>query len=274
MKPGEFSAFLLCAALLGPGCDRKEDLAEPTEPWLRGQDPNGAERSAPGEKPRSCKLAPGARLALSLSGSGIRGKGSLPVTRGELLLDERALGRTSGYLEFSLEGLEFSDEAGARVDEWASEAHRWLGLGKLVSASERARRARARVDIDHVRAPSSGTLSGAVEVSGADGKKLRQVTGVAETDLSLGPFVVHHPIDVRARFAPGGAGGESEIVVDFARPARVALREHEIVPRDERGAEIAAAASLVGREVGSLVGVTGQVTFLCSADAGGSALVP
>lgn len=274
MKLGEFLAFLLCAALGGPGCDPEPSKPEPTEPWLRGQDPSGAATTRSGQKPLSCTLMPGGRFELSLSGSGIRGKGTLPVVRGELRLDERALGRTSGFLEFSLEGIEFADEAGTRVQAWTKEAHRWLGLGQLVTSGERARRARARVDIDHVRAPSSDTLAGATEVSGDDGRKARQVTGVAETELALGPFVVHHPIDVRARFLSGSAGVTDQLVVELARPLRVALREHEIVPRDEGGAEIAAAASLVGREVGSLVGVLGQVMFLCRGDAGETAPTP
>lgn len=265
MKSGEFAAILLCAALFGPGCDRTADKPEPTEPWLRGQEPGGAESGTEAGKPLSCALLPGGWLSLAVTGKGIRGVGSVPVTRGELRLDERALGHTSGFLEFSLEGLEFVDEGGIRQDGWIGEARRWLGLGGRVSASERARRARARVDIDHVRAPSSGTLSGAAEVTGSDGRKARQVTGVAEVDLSLGPFVVHHPIEVRARFVPQGSGAAKELQVELARPARVALREHEIVPRDESGAELAAAASLVGREVGSLVGVEGQLTFQCRA---------
>jgi hypothetical protein len=270
--PGLGFACLLGALTL-VGCDTAASGPERTEPWQK--DEVALSRSQ--REVLVYRAERGQSLSFSIATKEGTLVGRLPLSGATLSLDPEALDHSRGTLTFDLSALSLAHtdvEAGEGAapgdDPLLTQAARlWLGLGKLVSQSERSRARSSRFDIRLGRELSSHSVRGG-QVLTAGGGLVRRVSGKVEGDLELLGREVTHVLGVEVDFVHSAAKGSQSpaetVVVHLSRAELVPLAEHDIQPRDERGAVVTEQVAALGRRSNLRAAVTGSLSFTRSAD--------
>src|SRR5690606_11264923 len=97
------------------------------------------------------------------------------------------------------------------------------------------------------------------------GGELRRVLATVEGELSVRELSVHHSSRVRLDFvfssAPGAGDVPQALKVTLAELEKVALAEHEIVPRDEAGRTLSLAHEEFRKKLSSFASVSGLIAF-------------
>jgi len=144
------------------------------------------------------------------------------------------------------------------------EALRWLGLGEKVAAGEREKNKSAIFEFHSLRSLShQNSSAGAlvkVDSSAKEGAYRRQVHATFDGELSLRGFSVKRTVPATLLFdIPDKNAPPRTIEVRLRGNVTVPLSEYEIAPRGPEGHLISEKQSLLGKEVGNLVQVTGSL---------------
>jgi hypothetical protein len=179
--------------------------------------------------------------------------------RGTLVVDLLNLKRTRGNLDVDLASIVMQGDPDASAPEVTSRAHDWLDVGasRPEALRERMRWARftvLRIERASADAAHAGKPSALPDAAPGPGGEAREVDVVAAGELELHAHRVERTVSLRVTFVyAGSASAERDperIVVRTTRPVTIALRTHDIQPRDPHGALVAAELGWLGKRVG------------------------
>lgn len=246
----------------GVGCARKSDLDEvfdPPRPINRAGGPSSAVSGV-------YRLEPDSEVSVRLGKPSRRAKGRLKVAHSELLIRPDDLAATRAQLTFDLSTMRIEEEAPARAPgalTLTEQSLQWLRVTPESKALAALRFARFRVT-------AVGELSASAVVDGRairrrePGTVLRRVELRATGDLELHRYRVPYTAALTATFhlpEPARAGElPKRVDLSTREPLRIDLVEHEIVPRDAHGNQMASEVDRLRAGQGRIARVSARWT--------------
>ena len=191
-------------------------------------------------------------------------KGETSGMDGSLDVDLTNLMNTRGVVKVDLLTLTTKTfDSKAQDDKQTKDASGWLEVGPAVTPEMREKNRWAEVAIRSIDDVSISNVTKVAAVrEGAD--DVRSVLVKAKGDLLLHQLVAKDKpvtLDVKFHYPPGAAADSkpTSIVITTKVPFKIAIKDHDVKPRDAAGAVARRAFSLIGTKVAEVLDITFEI---------------